>query len=243
MGSRLMARWIVGVAVAAMFIGATPLVAESKSRPSNIDPALLAAAKANPNARFAVIVRGAAKSAAAKTAPLNGGGTGGRQAGDDNRERVKRAQDEITSTDGQRRTLSIVGGASGTLTGAQIVAASRKGSTIERIVGDQAFDVSWEAEDAAAAATEAGIVAVNAPQAWRSLGVSGKGIGVAVIDSGVADHPDLAGRIVARVDFTGEQSNGDPGGHGTHVAGLIAGNGSASNGAWTGVAPQANIGS
>jgi len=54
-------------------------------------------------------------------------------------------------------------------------------------------------------------------------------------------RPDLAGRILTRVDFTGEQSNGDPGGHGTHVAGLIAGNGASSNGAWTGVAPDANI--
>jgi len=45
---------------------------------------------------------------------------------------------------------------------------------------------------------EAGILAVNAPQAWSALGVSGNGVGVAVIDSGVGDHPDLAGRVVAR---------------------------------------------
>ena len=106
---------------------------------------------------------------------------------------------------------------------------------------DQTFNVSWTAADAAAAASEAGILAVNAPQTWSALGVSGAGVGVAIIDSGVADHPDLAGRIVARVDFTGEQSNGDPGGHGTHVAGLVAGDGTASDGAWTGVAPRANI--
>ena len=112
---------------------------------------------------------------------------------------------------------------------------------IDRIVRNEAFTVTWAGADAGATSTEAGIQEVNAPAAWSLLGASGKGIGVAVIDSGVADHPDLAGRIVARVDLTGEGSNGDPGGHGTHVAGLIAGDGTASKGAWTGVAPQANI--
>ena len=220
MGSKLMSRWIVGAVAAALVLGALPTVADSKSAPSKVDPALLAAAKASPNALFAVIVRGAASN--------------------DPKSRVKNAEAALMSSTGTRRTLSIVGSASGTLRGAQILALASMPS-VERIVRDQTFSVSWSPADAAAAATEAGILAVNAPQAWSTLGVSGNGVGVAVIDSGVADHPDLAGRVVARVDFTGEQSTGDPGGHGTHVAGLIAGNGTASNGTWTGVAPQANI--
>ncbi|HLZ47181.1 MAG TPA: S8 family peptidase [Candidatus Limnocylindria bacterium] len=221
MGSKLLARWVLGAAVAALVVGAMPTVAESKSAPSKIDPSLLAAAKASPNALFAVIVRGAAAS--------------------DPKSRVLNAEAALMSSTGTtRRTLSIVGSASGRLRGAQILAlASMPG--VERVVRDETFNVSWAPGDAAAAATEAGILETNAPQAWSTLGVSGKGVGVAVIDSGVADHPDLAGRVVARVDFTGEQSAGDPGGHGTHVAGLIAGNGAASNGTWTGVAPQANI--
>jgi serine protease AprX len=70
---------------------------------------------------------------------------------------------------------------------------------------------------------------------------------VAVVDSGVYPHPDLAGRIVAAIDFTSVSptvSNiplNDLGGHGTHVAGLIAGNGTRSGGLYTGVAPNANI--
>jgi serine protease AprX len=241
--SRLVARWVGVAIVTALLLGATPLVAETKSAPSKIDPALLADALANPNAIFHVIVRGSPNAALAKTGPSIASGknsAAGARATDDNRDRVKKAQDVLSSTQEVRRSLSIVGGASGTLRGSEIVGLSRA-PLIERVVRDQTFNVSWEDEDAASAVTEAGILAVNAPLAWTSQGASGKGIGVAVIDSGVADHPDLAGRIVARVDFTGEQSTGDPGGHGTHVAGLIAGDGTASHGMWTGVAPQANI--
>ena len=54
--------------------------------------------------------------------------------------------------------------------------------------------------------------------------ISGKGIGVAVIDSGIATHSALSGKVVASVNFaTGETSTSDGFGHGTHIAGIIAG--------------------
>src|ERR1700733_9262206 len=92
--------------------------------------------------------------------------------------------------------------------------------------------------------------AVGAPSAW-SYGLEGDGIGVAVIDSGVYHHPDLnaanssRSRVVYRQSFVGGALNDDFG-HGTHVAGIVAGNGSSSDqkGAFRtfkGIAPNANI--
>jgi hypothetical protein len=53
--SRLIARWIVGALAAALFLATAPLVADSKSGPSNVDPGLLADATAHPDAYFQVI--------------------------------------------------------------------------------------------------------------------------------------------------------------------------------------------
>jgi len=77
-------------------------------------------------------------------------------------------------------------------------------------------------------------------------GVTGQGIGVAVIDSGVNPHPALKNKIVANVSLvTGDPSYLDAFGHGTHVAGIIAGVGSAAAGVTPlytgGIAPGANI--
>ncbi len=241
--SRVIARWVIGALAAALFVGTTPLMADSKSGPSNVDPALLADAKARPDAYFPVIVRGASN-AAASTMSFSAGGTAGATSGDgtDSESRVEEAETALSASGGARRSLAIVGGASGVLRGSQIVTLSQSG-LVDRIVRDETFSASWTADDAAKAVNDAAIETVRAPAAWAAKGLTGKGVTVAVIDSGVADHPDLAGRIVARVDLTGEGSNGDPGGHGTHVAGLIAGDGAASHGQWTGVAPQANIAS
>jgi len=94
--------------------------------------------------------------------------------------------------------------------------------------------------------------AINAYAAWQS-GYTGKGIGVALIDSGVFKHPDLRGgvhnssRVVYSQSFvSGRSSADDQYGHGTHVAGLIAGDGASSTGpkysrTFEGVAPDANI--
>ena len=80
------------------------------------------------------------------------------------------------------------------------------------------------------------------------LGYDGSGVGVAIIDSGVTPwHDDLATgdggqRVVRFVDFVRNRPNPyDDYGHGTHVAGVIAGNGFDSGGARTGIAPRAHL--
>src|SRR6185503_799101 len=85
---------------------------------------------------------------------------------------------------------------------------------------------------------------INGP---KTTGLDGTGIGIAVLDSGIAsDHTAFLdrgnrSRVVADVDFTGEGRTDDPYAHGTHVASIAAGNGRISNAEFTGIAPNANL--
>ena len=75
-----------------------------------------------------------------------------------------------------------------------------------------------------------------------SQGDTGRGVTVAVVDTGVDNLPDFSGRLVGGVDLTnGNSPYQDSYGHGTFVAGLIAGNGASSNGQYSGEAPGARL--
>jgi serine protease AprX len=92
----------------------------------------------------------------------------------------------------------------------------------------------------------------------HARGLTGKGVRVAVVDTGISEHDDLRDRIVpvadphdtnrhdgratvGCVDFSGEDSCRDSYGHGTFMGGLVAGNGARSGGLYSGVAPQAEL--
>ncbi|WP_251551533.1 S8 family peptidase [Neobacillus muris] len=72
--------------------------------------------------------------------------------------------------------------------------------------------------------------------------LTGKGVTIAVIDTGIYPHPDVSGRIIGFKDFINNRTAPyDDNGHGTHCAGDAAGNGSASGHKYAGPAPEANL--
>lgn len=83
---------------------------------------------------------------------------------------------------------------------------------------------------------------VGASCAYRH-GFSGKGIGIAVLDSGINDrHPDLQGRLVYSYNYTTDSEYApDDCGHGTHISGIIGGTGVASGGRYQGLAPRCHF--
>jgi serine protease AprX len=95
-----------------------------------------------------------------------------------------------------------------------------------------------------------GVDKIEAPAVWQR-GITGKGITVAVVDTGIdATHPDLNDlddnpntndpKIVGWIDYVNSRSSPyDDHGHGTHVSGTISGTGA--NGVQTGVAPGTKL--
>ena len=82
-----------------------------------------------------------------------------------------------------------------------------------------------------------------------TTGINGSGVGIAIIDSGIAPSADFGNRIKGFFDFTQLNADGTPGtpapyddlGHGTHIAGLIASAGAPPSYMFQGIAPKANL--
>jgi major intracellular serine protease len=87
-----------------------------------------------------------------------------------------------------------------------------------------------------------GVRQIHAPELWEK-GDTGEGIVIAILDTGIdIDHPDLKDNIIGGRNFTGEgrkDDYSDQNGHGTHVAGTIAG--VMNNSGVIGVAPDAKL--
>ena len=138
------------------------------------------------------------------------------------------------------RDLWIVSGVAADVPAAEI-AALAAAPGITHVSSDVAVEIQAAQPSPLHAASAVYSKVVGADRLWAE-GIDGEGVTVAVVDTGVARVADLSGRVVGGVDLSG---GGDPYedefGHGTFVAGLIAGNGASSGGQYKGVAPRAKI--
>jgi serine protease AprX len=101
--------------------------------------------------------------------------------------------------------------------------------------GDRAMNVAGNADTSTQPAQRSGTGSGNG----SADSFDGDGVTVAIVDTGVADVPDLRGSV-QHVNVSGA-AKGDGYGHGTFLAGLIASSGASSGGLYRGVAPKADI--
>jgi serine protease AprX len=182
---------------------------------SKIDPALAATATSRPKAMHSVIVR--------ETNPA--------------------------SLDAERRVWALGGQVTHELPIIGSFAARLPGRALDRLIGSTAVSRVW-GDGRVRMTSDMGQFdswapntvwqkSIRLPQAQTYY--KGAGVTVALLDTGISHVADLGDRVLARVDFTADQDGYDRYGHGTHMAGVIAGDGSLSGGGWTGVAPRANL--
>jgi serine protease AprX len=131
------------------------------------------------------------------------------------------------------------------------MAALRNEPGIVRVTDNASTSLSeanYKKENKNTASTDY-VDAIGTELAWQQ-GDLGQGVSVAVIDTGVAQHPDLKkgpnGKprsvVVGWVDFVdGKKVPTDPNGHGTHVAGIIANATKGEDGEYNGIAPAVNL--
>jgi serine protease AprX len=146
------------------------------------------------------------------------------------------------------RALPLVAGFAATLPGGRAVAELAAEPGVRAVTPDREVRVQGSASSGQVRSVYP--KTVRADRVWQR-GVTGQGVTVAVIDTGIASVPDLAGRLVPIAEgvgqaqpcknLSGELNCDDAYGHGTFIAGLIAGNGASSGGRWKGVAPGASV--
>lgn len=212
-------RWVAAIVVAASLLG--PGAPALASTPANLHPYLAALASETPEAMVSVIVQTTVEDRSVEARVRDLGG--------------------VIVAD-----LPIIHGFAAELPAARTLDLARMWG-----VRAVSFNAPTQGTTCGDCTTTGKLIStyirsIRADQVWSR--VQGRGIGVAVVDSGVNWQTDLytnAGqnRVVANVAFHNgyNATSFDAYSHGSHVAGIIGGNGRASEGAYIGVAPQASI--
>jgi subtilisin family serine protease len=236
------ARWpvlaVMLIAVLAAVVLLSPQASPARAEQEKIDPLLQEQAAANPEAMLAIIVE-----LTHATAPFEPSA---------NEQRARRAVEILTElrndefvVDGIRLVpmdgfpvggLPIVNGAAGFATSKGLDRLAAHDEVVfvhaDAAIGPRGADSDPPGTYPPGQLSAPYPRVVRADKVWLD-GVLGRGVTVAVLDSGIAPHADLtmpANRILASVNFAGDTCGvPDRGGHGTHVAGIIAGNGSDSD--------------
>ena len=212
-GNRRIALLVLVPIVAGLLVGARPASDPSLHK---VDPALVTAATLAPGSTLPLIVR--------ETVPAS--------------DAAERRVRDLGGT--VERELPIVGGFSATL----------PASALSELARSDAVGIVWGDDEIRTQSTGTSAYDSWDPNSsWRKAvrlaqvedEYTGAGVTVAVLDTGVTRVPDLGNRVLARVDLTPDHDGEDAFGHGTHIAGVVAGSGAASDGRWRGVAPRARL--
>ncbi len=200
----------------AAIVGVQPQPDASAILAAKVDPGLVRDAATAPGSTLHVILR--------ETIPAS-----------DSAERLVQGLGGTVTTE-----LPIVGSFAATVPASALVSLARSDS-ISQVWGDGEIHMS--------SSPTAAYNALGPNTYWRqSIRLNqvdstfdGTGVTVALLDTGITPSPDLGTRLLARVDLTPDHDGFDGYGHGTHLSGIIAGNGASSFGQWKGVAPGANL--
>lgn len=111
----------------------------------------------------------------------------------------------------------------------------------QKFIDDPIFEPAPRPRDDAGILTDIAVKTLGVDKIWDK-GFTGKGVTIAVIDTGIYPHKDFGDRIIGFKDFVnGRTQPYDDQGHGTHVAGDAAGDGAMSSGKYKGTAPEASL--
>lgn len=140
-----------------------------------------------------------------------------------------------------RYNFRLINGVAGEATPSAIERLS-KDDSVKGVYSDGTTHISVPEDETTAGDYQCPSRMINAERLWEK-GIDGKGVTVAVLDSGIdKNHPDLIGKVVGEKNFVKDDATaGDLLGHGTMVAGIIAGSGAASGGKYKGIAPGSDL--